>query len=217
MTNKKENQKPRRAYNGQALKEDEVLVPILVDDYQIELLHINRNDIRTWRMAGRCYLVAFYAVPKEHQEMAMQQYRYDLNEFLGQHRDARCLVPQEDGSLKVCPKKNGDNRPACADCPHRGIYEREDKTILSLDNLLEECGKEIADPTASDFEFMLEDTLAELLSYLGEISPRYRDIVSLSYEGDNKNTIIEKLKLKKSRGYQEINESKKKVEEYLYK
>lgn len=118
-----------------------------------ELLDANRENIHTWKSAGCVYQVMFYPVPKSAKKLAIQQFAFELNEFLGTNHDARCLIPQEDGSTKVCLKKNSYNRHSCVDCPYSGKYERD---VDSLDALLEVGYEPIPSPSAEE-EFMLRE------------------------------------------------------------
>ena len=157
-------------------------------------------------MAGITYRVVFYAVPEDKSQMAMQQYYSEVNDLLnlklGRNRDSRCLIPQEDGSFKVCPKKSGDNRCACKDCPYNGKLQKEDRGIASLDKMLEE----------DDWQ---APALADLLEYLTEKYPRYHKIVTLGLQGFTTKEIVDKLGVNKSRAYQEINNAKKTVKDFL--
>lgn len=203
-----EKKEPRdhKPYDDRKVKPGEVLVPMMATDERIKLLSANRANIRTWKNAGRVYQVMFYPVPKTAKKLAMQQFASELNEFLGANRDARCLIPQEDGSVKVCPKKNGDNRCACVDCPHNGEYDREDKTIDSLDALLEVGYEPTPSPSAEE-EFMLGELFAELMQELHDKYPREEQVVTMNLNDKDKKAIIEKLKLGKSQGYNVISQT----------
>jgi len=219
----------RKPYDNREVKPGEVLVPMMVNDSLLEILDgVDRKNLRTWHMAGRTFRVAFYPIPAEYAEIAKQQYYSQLHEFLGEHRDARCLVPQSDGSYRVCPKKNGNNRPDCAHCPHHGEYEREDKTITSLDALLDEYGYDPTYTTNDTDPIMLKMAYEDLLAHLAD-KPRDRDIVSTGFAigskdgylaaGDRKELVekvMKKYGLKSSRAYQLVADVLKEVEKYLY-
>lgn len=191
----------RKAYDNRTVKPDEVLVPMVVDDELIDLYEMDKRNIRTWHMGGVPYKVAFYPVPADNVKTAMSQFNSQVNELLGERRDARCMIPQPDGSYKVCPKKNGNNRCACVDCPHNGEYEREDKTIVSLDNMMDEFEYEPSTTQSAEDEVMLAYTLEDLFERLHKIDPRMEQIVLMGLDGLDKETIFKQLKLQKSQGY----------------
>lgn len=191
----------RKAYDNRTVKPGEVLVPMVVDDELIDLYEMDKRNIRTWHMGGVPYKVAFYPVPADNVKTAMSQFNSQVNELLGERRDARCMVPQPDGSYKVCPKKNGNNRCACVDCPHNGEYEREDKTIASLDYMMDEFEYEPSANQSAEDKAMLAYTLEDLFERLHEIDPRMEQIVLMGLDGVDKEVIFEKLGLKKSQAY----------------
>ena len=207
----------RKSYDNRPVKPGEVLVPMIVDNELINLYDMDRHNIRTWTKAGVSYKVAFYPVPAKDEQLAMTQFNSQLNELLGEKRDARCLIPQPDGSLKVCPKKNGDNRCKCVDCPYNGIYEREDKHHASLETLFEEHDFEVAGDTNVEEIVILSDSLESLLQQLETKNPRYAKIISLISDGFTSAEIIEKIELANSRGYQEINNAQKLAKELYNK
>ena len=133
-----ETQKARLNYNGEPLKDNEVLV--LMPFFEEDRVNItNPNSIVTVQTSGGPVVAVLKAVPKEFASIARSQFnRYARDEkpvFYG-----RCLIPQPDGSKKPCPKKSGNNHPDCAHCPHRGEYEREMPRFVSFDELEDEYG-----------------------------------------------------------------------------
>ncbi len=225
----KSNATERKPYDNRKVKQGEVLVPMMVDDTFLKLMpDVDPSNLRTWHMAGRTYRVAFYPVQVEFAALAMQQFYYNLNEFLGERRDARCFIPQPDGSYKICPKKSGDNRPDCAHCEHHGEYEREKKTHISLDLLMNEYEYEPVQTTDDTDPINLKMTYEDLLDFLSD-KPRTKDIVSLGFsigsKGGNLATgdyqelvkiVMEKYGCGKSRAYQIVKEALQEVEKYLY-
>ena len=207
----------RKPYDNRIVKPGEVLVPMMVDNDLINLYEMDKNNVRTWTKAGRKFMVAFYPVPTADEKIAMSQLNSQLNEFLGEKRDARCLIPQPDGTKKVCPKKNGDNRCKCVDCPYNGKYEREDESHVSLETLYEEYDMEVADNSDVEEIVILADSLASLLEQLEAKEPRYAKILTLVAAGYTSAEIIEKIELAKSRGYQEINNAMKLAKELYNK
>lgn len=190
----------RQAYNGLPLKEGEVLVPTLADDNFIRTNEVSGDKLRSWRMAGVDYTVAFYPVAADAVKHAMSQYHSQVNDLLdrklGPNRDARCLIPQEDGSFVVCPKKRGDNRCACKDCPYHGVYEREDKGIVSLDEIHDDYELDVPASNNTEAEALLPIILDDLMSELKEKNPRIYTVLSLLKEGKDKKDVLKSIKEK---------------------
>lgn len=199
-----DNESTRKAYDNRIVKPDEVLVPMLVNEDLIDLYEMDRGNIRTWQMGGVPFKVAFYPVPSADEHLATSQFNSQVNELLGEKRDARCLIPQGDGTFKLCPKKNGNNRCSCAECPHRGEYEREDKSHASLNKLFDEDNYEVASEINVEETVILATSLATLIKKLEEKEPRYAKIIQLIAMDFTPTEVIEKIHLNKSRGYQEI-------------
>jgi len=61
-------------------------------------------------------------------------FSHDAHQFLGRRRH----IPQPDGTKKVCPKVKDGNHAPCATCPHKGEFEREDKSMVSIETLNED-------------------------------------------------------------------------------
>ncbi len=216
-----------KPYNNCEVKDGETLVPILVDD-NFFALHsdVDTRNLRTWCKAGKKYLVAFYPIPPEFAKIALQQFYYNLNELLGVRGKGRCLIPQPNGSYKVCPKKNGDNHPDCAHCPHNGAYIRKEKTVISLDALIDE--NESFFTTDETNPVLLKAMYEELLTYLADRNPRILDIVTTGFDigsedekfaaGDYQELVqkvMKKYGIKKSRAYQFIQEARTEVERFF--
>ena len=204
----------RKPYDDRKVMPGEVLAPMMATETRIKLLGANRANIYTWKSAECVYQVMFYPVPKSAKKLAMQQFAFELNELLDINHDAHRLIPQEDGSTKVCPKKNGANCRSCINCPHNGEYEREDKTFDSLDALLEVGYEPIPSPSAEE-DFMLGELFIELMQELHNKYPREERVVTMSLDGKDKKAIIEKLKLSKSQGYKVISQTISLVESII--
>ncbi|MCD7751026.1 MAG: hypothetical protein LUI10_04705 [Lachnospiraceae bacterium] len=210
-----------RAYTGIPFKAEEYPAPMIVDDEFISLNNVSSADVRVWNMAGICFKVVFYPVKENKLKIAMQEYYHQLNELLdeklGPNRSSRCLIPQEDGTYQVCPKKRGDNRCACKDCPDRGKLEREDKAPTSYESLVDEFGQEVAPTVPSAEDVALEGMLLQdLLQELHKINPVAEQIVTLLYSGEKKAEIFKKLGIKKSRGYEAIGQAEDLVKKILF-
>lgn len=202
-TREKKSPYNRKPYDDRKIMPGEVLAPMIATEERIKLLGANRTNIYTWENAGCVYQVMFYPVPKSAKKLAMQQFAFELNELLSNNHDAHCLIPQEDGSTKVCPKKGDDNRHSCVDCPHNEEYV---KTIDSFDALLEVGYEPIPSPSAEE-EFMFGELFAELMQELHTKYPLEEQVVTMILDGKDKRAIIEKLKLGKSQGYKVISQT----------
>ena len=203
-------------YNGEPLQDGEVLVPTLINREYAEL--IDAQGVRTWYKCGVPYLVMFVPVVEVKAELAWKAFHADLNGYLedriGPNRHARCLVPQEDGSVKPCPKEFNGKRNICAKCPLRGTLEKEDRSLVSLETLTEENFHPMkTEPSAEDEA--LENAMKEDLLKAASEFMYYEDIIRMGIEGLDRKQIIERLPVKKSQGYQLYNDCKRMVEEYL--
>ena len=214
------NGNTRKPYNDKPLREGEVLVPQMVTDrwYAISIGGNPRN-FRTWTLAGIRYTVMFVPVSKDKEAISMKAFTEALNELLderlGPNRRSRCLIPQPDGSVKGCPKVNGNNHAPCSICPHRGEYEREDRSVVSLDELAEEDFTPMECVPSAESLAMGGFLLGDLLQYLESINPIMADIVSMGYDGLEKKEIVQRLGVKSSRGYELCAKAEKLVREFL--
>lgn len=208
-----------KAYNDAKLKADEVLVPQLVSKDYARDLGANMANLRTWEKAGVKYTVMFTPVNKHQEKIAWFIFNAEVNELLdeklGPNRQSRCLVPQPDGSRKPCPKKNGDNHEACANCPHRNEYEREDRSTVSWDKL-EEMDYAAGMESHADDSYKVVMLLRDLLDELEAKNPKYAHAVMLSYAGYSKKEIFEVLGVQKSQGYDIMKEAERLTREFLF-
>lgn len=213
--NDKSSWKP---YNDQPLEADETLVPHLVDEDYARSLGANMANLRTWHKAGVSYLVMFVPVKKSEARAATSHFNAMVNELLdeklGPNRFSRCLVPQEDGSKKPCPKKSGDNHECCANCPHRNEYEKEDKSVVYMSRLDEFEYAAGSSPSAED-EALMPQLLEDLLKELDAKNPALAKIVMLGYAGYEKKEILGMLGVKQSMAYNLYNEAKRLSEAFL--
>ena len=94
------------SYNGEPLREGEVLVPQLVDDRDYAIaIGAKPENLRTWTKGGVSYTVMFVPVTADQETISQQAFDAAVNEFLdeklGPNRHSRCLIPQPDGTKKV--------------------------------------------------------------------------------------------------------------------
>lgn len=205
------------AYNGKALKEGEVLVPMLLTEETKKLMDINPQHIRTWQNAGVKYEVIFFPVQEAFQKVAMSQFNSQVNELLGTGRDKRCLIKQPDGTYKKCPKKNGNNRCSCAECPNRGKLPTASSKPVSLDEIQDDLKTKPSAKVNIEETVVLSASLDFLIKSLEAIEPRYAKIIQLIMQGYTASEIISDINLNKSRGYQEIKNAQKLAKELYYK
>ena len=216
-----------KSYDGTPVTEGKVLAPVLISDAEYRSNDtIIRANLRTWKFYGVEFRVGFMVVDEADFGKMLSLYYYGVNAYFDEHPDlrpGRCVLFWDDKGFPVlCSKENH-----CKDCPHR--YEnlpryksREDFIqFVSFDDVTEdEDGNEVSpdmpDPNVNvEDDAILEVLFAELVEYLGSISPRYAKITLLGRQKLSKEAIIQELGLKPSRGYQEIAVAKKHAKEFF--
>ena len=148
-------------YNGEALKEDEVLVLMPYDEEDVRINVTHRENIVVVTIGGVATRAVLKAVPRAYEREARAQFNAWQRSLRPQETEGRCLVPQADGTVKECPKKCGDNRVGCAECPHRGEYERRVTAPVSLEQQRDSYDWEPAAAEAADAAVMAEEELTE--------------------------------------------------------
>ena len=216
------NDNSRKPYNDEPLLEGEVLVPMLVDDRQYAIaIGAKPKNFRTWTTAGISYTVMFVPVPTEHAVSSTKAFYAAVNELLdlklGSNRYSRCLVPQTNGTLKICPKVSNGNHAPCAFCPHKSEYEREDRSIVSIEELDEENYHPMKTVPSSESVSMEKFLLDDLLAYLGSINPVLAEVASLGFDGFDKKEVIQQLPVQKSQAYSIYNKAEQLAREFLRK
>lgn len=111
-------------YNGEPLKADEVLVFTPYDEEDVKNNVTNKESVVTITKAGKSVKAVLKAVPKEFETVAKAQFNSWQRELLPTPTEGRCMIPQQDGTYKECPKKNGDNRISCINCTNKGKGSR---------------------------------------------------------------------------------------------
>ena len=193
-------------YNNAPLRVGEVLIPQMVDNREYAIaIGAKPENLRTWTKGGVRFTVMFVPVPADQETICKQVFDAAVNEFLdeklGPNRRSRCMVPQTDGTCKPCPKvKNGNHEP-CAICLHRSEYEREDRSIVSLDELSEDGFHPTTAVPSAESVSMEKFLLNDLLEYLSNIDPVLAEITSLGFNGFCKSEIIQQLPLKHTQAY----------------
>ena len=216
------NDNSRKPFNGEPLHEGEVLVPQFVDDRDYAIaIGAKPENLRTWSKGGVSYTVMFVPVPADQEKVSQQMFDAAVNEYLdeklGPNRHSRCLIPQPDGSVKPCPKvKNGNHAP-CATCPHKGEYEREDKSMVSLQTLDEENFHPMEAAPSAETEALEKIIFDDLVTYLKDISPDLADVVTLGFQGFAKKDVVKRLKVKSSQAYSTYDKAERLTREFLFK
>lgn len=210
----------RKPYNDAPLHAGEVLVPQLVDDRAYAIaIGANPENFKTWTTAGVSYTVMFVPVPAEQEAISVKAFQAALKELLdaklGPNRFSRCLIPQPDGSLKLCPKIKGDNHAPCALCPDKGKYAKEDKSTVSLESLDDENYAPMETAPSAESEALEKATFDDLLAYLKEINPVLADVVMLGFQGFEKKDIIKQLPVKSSQAYDLYAKAERLTREFL--
>lgn len=203
-----------KSYDGREIEPGQVLVRQLVTREYAREIGADPKSLRTWSTAGVSYLVMKVPVSADMEEICEKAFNAQVNdrldEQMGPMRRARCMVPQPDGRKVVCTKATCGT--TCSACPHRGEYEKEDRSMVSLDALEEEeyLPAEAA-PSAED-EAILKIRLEELMIQLEEVNPLYPKVIRMLRQGMQTKEIVEALPMKKSRAYELIRKSQAEAE-----
>lgn len=74
----------KRNYNGEKIKFEEILVPIMYSDFA-ESYCTNQECVKTISVGGRQFKVMYVAVPKEIAKYARNSFNLAVNEQLGHY------------------------------------------------------------------------------------------------------------------------------------
>lgn len=74
----------KRNYNGEKIKSEEILVPIMYSDFA-ESYCTNQECVKTISVGGRQFKVMYVAVPKEIAKYARNSFNLAVNEQLGHY------------------------------------------------------------------------------------------------------------------------------------
>ena len=147
-------------YNGEPLTADEVLVFTPYDEEDVKDNVTNKESVVTITKAGKSVKAVLKAVPKEFEAVAKAQFNSWQREQLPKPTEGRCIIPQPDGTYKECPKKNGNNRVSCTNCPNKGKYDRKLIAKISIEEQ-DENGLTLAEAPAADQALIEEENLSE--------------------------------------------------------
>lgn len=214
--------KTRKSFNGVPLHDGEVLVPQLVDDREYAIaIGAKPENLRTWTKGGVSFTVMFVPVPADQEKISQQAFDAAVNELLdekiGPNRHSRCLVLQPDGTKKPCPKIKDGNHGPCATCPHKDEYEREDRSMVSLEELDEENFHPMEAAPSAESEALEEVIFDDLVAYLKDINPALADVVTLGFRGFDKKGVVKQLPVKSSQAYDLYAKAERLTREFLRK
>lgn len=206
----------KKSYNGEAVPEGMVLAPIwLTRNYVQAYDGIKSENLSTRSYGGFKFLIGYVPVPENMYEVIKQDCDKQINEHLKLQRAGRCIIGYRvDSTPVLCPKCN-----RCRGCEHQGEYERYNKLKEEGEVFLEDINAVFS--TENHYDFMEdsesdEEILDRLLKHLEEINPRYSRIVSLKMAGVETEDILREIKLRKSRGYQVIEECEVECRKYFH-
>lgn len=190
-------------YNGEPLKADEVLVFMPYDEVDVRENVTNWENVMTITKAGRKVKTVRKAVPQEYAAAAKAQFNCWQREQLPTTKKGRCLIPQSDGTYKECPKKRGNNRVSCYECPKRGMYERKDNTPISIDEQRDKHNWSLAISHGADARVLAEEELeqarrrfVDMIEAVMEKSPKHGLAIILMGMGYKGAEFAERMHLK---------------------
>ena len=197
----------KKSYNGEPVPEGMKLAPVWMKrDNVREFDSMDSDNLTTWSYAGFKFLIAYVPVPEEMYEEYRKECHSEVNRHIAKYRAGRCIIGERaDGTKIICPKTN-----RCTGCPHKGEYERynpakEERKEISFEEMERELYVTDHYPVLEDHGSD-EEKLKLLLEHLRSVDSRYADIVAMKSAGIDVDEICERIHLKKSRGYQVIEE-----------
>lgn len=204
----------RRSFDGQPVPAGMVLVPFLLDLYDLKRKDYVDDNLTTMHLGEFRYRIGFMPIKEECFAGYMKDFWAEINEDIKLRREGRCVIgTNPDGSDKLCP-----NTRRCGDCPLKGLLERRNPKrieILSLDYEFENEGFDIADDRCPSVENQVlekvcpaptyKEKKAEVLAHFEKKDPREAEIIRLEIEGKSIDEMCVAIKLKSSRGREVIN------------
>ena len=148
-------------YNGEPLKADEVLVFTPYDEEDVKNNVTNKESVVTITKAGKSVKAVLKAVPKEFEAVAKAQFNSWQREQQSNPTEGRCMIPQPDGTYKECPKKVGENRVSCTNCPNKGKFERKLIAKVSIEEQQDTYDLSLVESPAADHDLIEEEDLTE--------------------------------------------------------
>ena len=126
-------------------------------------------------------------------------------------------IPQPDGTRKVCPKVRNGNHAPCATCPYKGEFEREDRSVTSLNELAEDDFHPMEAAPSAESEALEEVIFDDLVAYLKDINPALADVITLGFQGFDRKDVIRQLPVKSSQAYDLYAKAERLTREFLSK
>ncbi|GAA0797677.1 hypothetical protein GCM10008910_20740 [Faecalicatena orotica] len=215
----------RTAVDGATLEPGQVMVPCwLQDGYK---LNAEEKKRCTFIRYGKFkFHIGFIPIRIEGYETYMAGFNKEINDYMKERREGRCIIGYKaNGEPICCPKSK-----RCKGCESR--YDQRIKRynlfkdrfdILSLDYCYEDEEFDVADENvespetiACASEDLTEEELNTLvLAHFEQENPRYATIIKLSKQNLPIEEICEAIKLKPSRGREEINNAYNALCDYL--
>ncbi|HEL1978152.1 hypothetical protein [Streptococcus suis] len=155
--------------------EGQVLAPMLVWDYQMILdMSLKRETLKTFNYGGHKVQVAFIPVDESEQEISIQCYYRDVNEYLSDYRNDKRKFQLSFVSFEALTEIETEDGVMCLDVP---------------DDI-------------SDFEsFLVNEEFKSFILELDKADERFGKVLEMLSVGHTKNEVIDSLDLKKSQGY----------------
>ena len=214
----------RRSFDGQPVPAGKVLVPFRKELYGLQEGDYIDEYCITMYLGGSKYDIAFMAIDETQFASYMKDFWDEINKDMEMRRVGRCIIGKNpDGSDNLCPYTR-----RCKGCPNKGLLERYNPKRIETFSIDYEYDGEIFDiedtsqPSVEDQVLdrlcpePTEDELEiKLMAHFDEENPRYAKIIRLSLEGKSIEDICVEIKLKPSRGRQEISNAHDAVCEYL--
>lgn len=207
----------RRSFDGQPVPVGKVLVPFRKDLYGLQEGDYIEKNCTTMHFNNFKYDIAFMAIDEAQYASYMKEFWNDLNKDMEIRREGHCIIG----------KNPDDTNRRCTGCPNKGLecYKPKCVEILSIDYEYDDEAFDIEDTSHPSVEdqvldklcpgFTEEELKINLLAHFDKKNPLYAQIIRLSLEGKSIEGICVEIKLKPSRGRQEINNAHDAVCEYL--
>jgi hypothetical protein len=204
----------RRSFDGSPVTPGNVLVPFRTEIYGLEESDYIEENFTTMHLGEFKFRLGFMPIAEEKFASYMKDFWEDINTELTTRREGRCIIGQNpDGAPILCPKSQH-----CTGCEKKGTLPRYNPNRvdnLSLDYAIDENGsvpEALIQPSFEDAvlnRLEPDPTMYELwdkaLEHFSNVNPRYAEILKLSSHHMTIDEICIQIKLKPSRGRQEIN------------
>ena len=214
----------RHSFDGQPVPAGKVLVPFRKELYELQEGDYIDENCTTMHLGDFKYDIAFMTIDEAQYVSYMKGFWDELNKDMAIRRKDRCITGRNpDGTDQLCPYTK-----RCKGCPNKGLLERYKPTRIETLSIDSEYDGEIFDiddisqPSVEDQvlnrlcpEPTEDELMIKLMAHFDEENPRYAKIIYLSLEGKSIEDICVEIKLKPSRGRQEINSAHDAVCEYL--